>query len=79
MLFSSMTFLFMFLPAVIGLYFLSPTKWRNYILLLASVLFYAWGEPKYVAIMLLTVVINYFGAILIDKTYKILLDNDTNI
>jgi len=67
MLFSSMTFLFMFLPAVIGLYFLSPTKWRNYILLLASVLFYAWGEPTYVLIMLLTIFINWIGAILIDK------------
>ena len=62
-----MTFLCIFLPAVIGLYFLSPIKWRNYILLLASILFYAWGEPTYVLIMLLTIFINWGGAILIDK------------
>ncbi len=67
MLFSSMTFIFMFLPAVIALYFLARSKYRNYILLIASILFYAWGEPKYVFIMLGTIFINWGGAILIDK------------
>ncbi len=67
MLFSSMTFIFMFLPAVIALYFLTRPKLRNYVLLLASILFYAWGEPVYVLIMLLTIFINWLGAILIDK------------
>ena len=72
MLFSSMTFIFMFLPTVIALYFLARSKYRNYILLLASILFYAWGEPKYVFIMLGTIFINWVGAILIDKhnTYR---------
>ena len=69
MLFSSMTFVFLFLPIVGLLYFLLPNKLRNYVLLFASILFYAWGEPKYLAIMLMTIVINYFGALLIDK-YK---------
>ena len=69
MLFSSMTFVFLFLPIVCGLYFLTPKVARNYILLFASILFYAWGEPKYVAIMLMTIVVNYLGALLIDK-YK---------
>lgn len=69
MLFSSMTFIFIFLPAVIALYFLAPHRLRNYILLLASVLFYAWGEPTYVLIMLATIFVNWLGAILIDK-YK---------
>ena len=50
-----------------ALYWLSRKELRNYVLLLASILFYAWGEPKYLMIMLFTVVINYFGAILIDK------------
>lgn len=67
MLFSSMTFVFLFLPIVFALYWLSRKELRNYVLLLASILFYAWGEPKYLMIMLFTVVINYFGAILIDK------------
>ena len=70
MLFSSMTFIFIFLPAVIALYFLVHPKFRNYILLLASILFYAWGEPKYVLIMLSTIFINWIGAILIDKYSK---------
>ena len=69
MLFSSMTFIFIFLPIVIALYFIFK-KFRNLILLLASILFYAWGEPKYVVILLLTVLIDYFGAIFVDKAEK---------
>ena len=62
-----MTFICLFLPIVGTLYFLSRQEYKNYILLFSSILFYAWGEPKYVALMLLTIVVNYFGAILIDK------------
>ncbi len=69
MLFSSMTFVFMFLPIVCALYLLSSKRFHNPILLAASILFYAWGEPKYLAIMLLTIVINYFGAIVIEKVH----------
>ena len=46
MLFSSVTFLYYFLPAVMGLYFLAPRGWKNAVLLLASLLFYGWGEPR---------------------------------
>lgn len=67
MLFSSMTFVFMFLPIVLALYLISKKQLHNPILLIASIIFYAWGEPKYLAIMLLTIIVNYFGAILIDK------------
>ncbi|MBR2069326.1 MAG: MBOAT family protein [Candidatus Gastranaerophilales bacterium] len=70
MLFSSMTFIYLFLPVVLVLYFVLKPKYRNYVLLLASIIFYAWGEPKYVVIMFLTILINYFGAILIDKFHK---------
>ena len=70
MLFSSMTFIFIFLPIVIALYFMLNPKFRNLVLLLASILFYAWGEPKYVAILLLTIIIDYFGAIIVDKEEK---------
>lgn len=69
MLFSSMTFIGLFLPIVCGLYWLTRHEYRNYVLLAASILFYAWGEPKYLAIMLTTIVVNYFGALFIDK-YK---------
>ena len=67
MLFSSMTFVFMFLPIVCALYLLSSKRFHNPILLAASILFYAWGEPKYLAIMLLTILINYAGAIAVEK------------
>lgn len=48
MVFSSLLFLFRFLPAVLILYYIAPRKLRNVILLLFSLFFYAWGEPKYV-------------------------------
>ena len=71
MLFSSMTFVCLFLPIVCALYFLfHKSNLKNYILLFASILFYAWGEPKYVTIMLLTIVVDYFGALFIDKYKK---------
>ena len=70
MLFSSMTFVFMFLPIVCALYLLSNKRFHNPILLAASILFYAWGEPKYLAIMLLTILINYAGAIAVEKFDK---------
>ena len=59
MLFSSPVFLFLFLPLVIVGYRLLGEKYRIYFLTLASLLFYAWGEPKYVLIMLLSIVVNY--------------------
>lgn len=67
MLFSSMTFVFMFLPIVCALYLMSNKRFHNPILLAASILFYAWGEPKYLAIMLLTILINYAGALAVEK------------
>lgn len=70
MLFSSLTFLFAFLPITLVLYFLAKDKYKNYILLVASLIFYAWGEPKYVVLMLLSIVINYYLAILIHQKRK---------
>lgn len=67
MLFSSMTFIYVFLPIVLLIYLLAKKSLHNYILLGASIIFYAWGEPRYLAIMLLTILINYFGAIAVNK------------
>ena len=63
MLFSSLVFLWYFLPAVFFLYFITGNAAvRNGVLLAASLLFYAWGEPVYVCLMLLSIGINYaFG------------------
>ena len=69
MVFSSITFLFYFLPIVLFLYFISPKKFKNAVLLLASFVFYFLGEPKYVFIMLATIFVTYLGGLLIDK-YK---------
>lgn len=70
MLFSSMTFLFVFMPLAMAVYFLSKKEIRNYVLLIASIIFYAWGEPRYLAIMIITILVNYAGAILLDKHYS---------
>ena len=67
MLFSSMTFLYYFLPITLIAYFLTPARYKNGTLLFVSILFYAWGEPKIVFYMLMTIVINYFLGILIEK------------
>ena len=59
MLFSGLTFLYCFLPAVLGVYFLVPRGWKNAVLLLFSLAFYAWGEPKYVLLMGATILCFY--------------------
>ena len=59
MVFSSMTFLFAFLPVVVLVYMLSPKQMKNAILLIASLFFYAWGEPRNILLMLLSIGINY--------------------
>lgn len=66
MLFSSMTFIYLFLPIVVTIYIIVRKELRNYILLIASLIFYAWGEPKYLSIMLLTILANYIFAIFIE-------------
>lgn len=60
MLFSSITFLFLFLPVTVLIYYLVPQKTRNLVLLIASLFFYAWGEPVYVVLMILSILLNFF-------------------
>jgi alginate O-acetyltransferase complex protein AlgI len=67
MVFSSITFLFYFLPIFLVLYFLMPAiKGKNVVALLFSLLFYAWGEPRFVSILLFSIVFNFCAALLID-------------
>ena len=70
MLFSSIPFLFYFLPAVILLYFLVPFKLKNAVLLLSSLLFYAWGEPKYVVLMIASITLFFVCGLAIGKCSK---------
>lgn len=67
MVFSSLLFAFYFLPLVLALYYISKEKYRNYILLVASLGFYAYGEPKFVFVMVGSIALNYLLALFIDK------------
>ena len=70
MVFSSLLFLFRFLPAVLLLYYMAPRKVRNVILLLFSLFFYAWGEPKYVLLMLCSITVDFIVGKKIDRCKK---------
>ena len=67
MLFSSIPFLYCFLPAVVLVYFLVPRKFKNAVLLAFSLLFYGWGEPKYVFLMMATITAFYICGLAIGK------------
>lgn len=67
MVFSSLEFLFRFLPAVLLIYFLVPRRFKNPVLLVASLFFYAWGEPIYVGLMIVSVVGNYGLALAMNR------------
>ena len=62
MVFSSISFLYYFLPLVLFFYFIVPNKFKNYILLLFSLIFYFYGEPKYIILMILEILICYYGS-----------------
>ncbi|MBR5782684.1 MAG: MBOAT family protein [Clostridia bacterium] len=70
MLFSGIPFLYYFLPCVLALYFLMPRKLKNAMLLVSSLIFYAWGEPRLVALMLLTVGCGYVLGLLTERVPK---------
>lgn len=67
MRFSSLPFLFGFLPLTLALYFAAPPRWRNLVLLLTSLVFYGWGEPVYLGIMVLSILIDYTHGLLVEK------------
>lgn len=70
MVFSSMIFLWLFLPVTFCGYYLIRTEWRNLFLLLVSLIFYAWGEPVYILLMMLSILVNYFAGRLIQQEEK---------
>ena len=67
MRFSSLPFLFGFLPLTLALYFAAPPRWRNLVLLLTSLVFYGWGEPVYLGIMVLSILIDYTHGLLVER------------
>ena len=67
MVFSSLTFLFYFLPVVLILYYIVPKKFKNLILFISSLVFYFIGEPKYGIVMIISILSTYLHGIFIDK------------
>ena len=67
MLFSSLEFLFLYLPITLLIYFAVPLKWRNAVLFAVSLVFYGWGEPVYVFLMLFTILIDYGFGLMVEK------------
>ncbi len=73
MLFSSIIFIFIFLPFVLLIYYTLLRKfrtWQNVFLFIASLFFYAWGEPKFVLVMMLSIIVNWAFGLAVDKTRK---------
>mgnify|MGYP001623024290 FL=1 len=67
MIFSSLFFLFVFLPVVLIAYFVVPRRFRNLVLFVFSLVFYAWGEPVYILLMLFTAFFDYFNGAMVDR------------
>lgn len=70
MLFNSPVFLFLFLPLILGIYYLAPKRFRNLILLFASLFFYTWGEKELVIIILASTCIDFIAGLLIARGYR---------
>ena len=71
MVFSSSVFLLVFLPLVLVAYFVIPSRAaKNCLLLLASLVFYAWGEPTYIVLMVVSIIANWLFGVLIDRANK---------
>ena len=67
MVFSSLIFLFMYLPIVLAAYYICPRKWRNLLLFVVNLVFYGWGEPIYVTLMVISTIVDYTCGFFINK------------
>ena len=70
MIFSSLLFLFRFIPVFFIIYYLAPFKLKNTVLLIGSIIFYAWGEPKFLILIVISILVNYACGLLIDFIRK---------
>ena len=70
MVFSSPLFLFFYLPAVLLVYYMTPLRWRNAVLLVFNLIFYGWGEPVYILIMFLSIAIDYTHGMLVERAKR---------
>ena len=67
MVFSSLVFIFLFLTGTLTLYYIAPKKLKNTVILLSGLVFYTWGEPVYVVVMIISTLIDYCAGIVIWK------------
>lgn len=67
MVFSSLVFMFLFLVLTLGIYYAVPFKFKNFVIFISGFVFYAWGEPKYVVVMLISTLIDYLAGLAIHK------------
>lgn len=69
MLFTSPVFIFLFLPITLAMYYLlkGHRKTQNIVLLAVSIIFYAWGEPEFVILLILSIIFNWLSAIIVDR------------
>ena len=67
MVFSSILFMFIYLPVVLAVYYIVPSRWRNLWLFIVNLVFYGWGEPVYILLMIFSICLNYVSGRLIGK------------
>ncbi len=67
MVFSSILFMYIYLPVVLAVYYIIPVKWRTPWLFISNLIFYGWGEPIYIALMMFSIIVNYFCGLFIGK------------
>lgn len=70
MVFSSIIFLFRFLPITLFVYYIAPRKFKNAVLVICSLFFYSWGEVKYFPIMIVSILVDYFASLGIEKKQR---------
>lgn len=73
MVFSSLLFLFWFIPIFFAVYYILPARFRNTALFIGSIIFYAWGEPKFLILIFISIIVNYIAGILMHKSPKLVL------
>ena len=67
MVFSSLIFMFIYMPVVMAVYYIVPSKWRNIWLFIVNLVFYGWGEPVYILLMLFSILVNYISGLIVGK------------
>ena len=73
MVFSSLLFLFWFIPIFFAVYYIVPVKWKNAVLFTGSIVFYAWGEPQFLILIFISVIVNYVAGLLMQRKPKTVL------